>query len=98
MDYFTIDVTNNKPSPVGQEEKTLLERLEGRWVRKDGQEMGEVIGSQGMLRWSKARAARGARALGKAVAAENPWETCVFLGENLGNIWENLGKIWDNGC
>lgn len=37
-----------------EEEKTLLERLEGRWVRKDGQEMGEVIGAQGMLRWSKA--------------------------------------------
>ena len=36
-----------------QEEKTLLERLEGRWVRRDGQEMGEVVGSQGMLRWSK---------------------------------------------
>ena len=91
MEYFTIDVTNNKPSPVGQEEKTLLERLEGRWVRKDGQEMGEVIGSQGMLRWSKAR---GARALGKAVAAENPWETCVFLGKSgkhLGESWENLG-------
>ena len=86
MEYVTIDVTNNNPSPVGQEEKTLLERLEGRWVRKDGQEMGEVIGAQGMLRWSK------------AVAAENPWETCVFLGENLGNTWENLGKIWDNGC
>ncbi|CAL1150505.1 unnamed protein product [Cladocopium goreaui] len=40
-------------SKLPTEEKTLLERLEGRWVRKDGQEMGEVIGAQGMLRWSK---------------------------------------------
>ena len=90
MEYVTIDVTNNNPSPVGQEEKTLLERLEGRWVRKDGQEMGEVIGAQGMLRWSKAR-----WALGEAVAAENPWETCGFLGgksgKHLGESWENLG-------
>eukprot|EP00434_Breviolum_minutum_P041664 symbB.v1.2.037066.t1/scaffold5373.1/size27900/2 len=37
-----------------EEEKTLLERLEGRWVRKDGQEMAEVVGSRGQLRWSKA--------------------------------------------
>lgn len=39
---------------VGQEEKSLLETLEGRWVRKDGQEMAEVVGPNGLLRWSKA--------------------------------------------
>lgn len=36
-----------------EEEKTLLERLEGRWVRGDGQEMAE-LGPDGVLRWSKA--------------------------------------------
>ena len=36
-----------------EEEKSLLERLEGRWVRGDGQEMAE-LGPDGALRWSKA--------------------------------------------
>ncbi|CAK9002374.1 unnamed protein product [Durusdinium trenchii] len=36
-----------------EEEKTLLERLEGHWVRRDGQEMAS-LGPDGSLRWSKA--------------------------------------------
>ena len=50
-----------RKAPVGtgwgvlpeQEEKTLLERLEGHWVRRDGQEMAS-LGPDGSLRWSKA--------------------------------------------